>query len=278
MMKTDNPYQHLIEALTPPSGEIDSFIELGSILRSLDPQRINGLLLDLLHVVRERGSLPAQREGNVYLCRTDQFSLMLRFSGQGGRQPVYTANEFDAFVLNLSPNDVHIPRLECGLDRNNLHQRPPSLKRQDSDLVLKAHDVYDAPAFGDIIDIAAATPIAPLLIVHSPPRAHSTWTFDRDTLEPLQQVSTDLHASRMQMVLQLLQAMQQIDGLEEPLAKMVHSNMAGFARWDALKLLHRCAPQQALTALHQMAHSDRDASLREAARATLARTMDGDAA
>lgn len=270
-MKDINDFQTFMESLTAASNEDNGFSNLARPLANLGPGQISGLLAGLLREIRDQGRLPRQMEGHIYLHRGEMFSVLLRFAGLGARAMPYAANEYDAFIVNLSCNTLRIPRLKCSFGPGGGDVRPDAL-HPVSPLELEPLGVHYEAAFSSVLDFDAVEPQAPVLIVHSPPRAHTTWTFDRETREPLQCISTDLNASRIQLLLELLSAMD-TGGLEGPLEQLATSDLAGFARWDAVKLLHRRSPQKGMAILRRIAEDDPEPALRKAARATLEKVV-----
>lgn len=253
---------------TRRDGDLD-FGSVGQILSQITPRDVAALLRGLMTEVKQNGHLPMQREDHIYLYRERDFNLLLRFTGMGRSPQSYAANEYDAYLLNLSHREIEIPAFACSVDPARLDQRPEPL-RPLAPVVVPPHGLHFEPAFGSVLDLVSATPPAPILVVHSEHRAWTTWTFDPATLEAEQRISTDLHASRIQLAMMLLSEMQAA-GYEAPLAALATSRFAGFVRWDAVKLLHRRDRTQGFALLRQLADADADPEIREAARSTLKR-------
>ncbi|MEM9684851.1 MAG: hypothetical protein AAF942_16385 [Pseudomonadota bacterium] len=231
------------------------------------------MLRSLMLEIQRNGRLPMQREDHIYLYRERDINLLLRFAGTGGSTGEYSANEFDAYLLNLSHRPIHIPTFACSVDAQALDRRPVALRPAET-LILQPHGLHFEPAFGAVLDLLAATPAAPILVVHSERRAWTTWTFNAETLEAEQRVSTDLHASRIQLAMMLLEEMG-AGGFDDALEGLATSRFAGFVRWDAVKLLHSHDRSPGLDVLAKLAEDDEDPGIRQAAQKTLGKLPQG---
>jgi hypothetical protein len=246
---------HRIERVTGTEGF--AFSAVGDVLASLTKSDVTALLDSMLEEVKTSGRLPSVEENNVYLYRRPEFNLLVRFSDSGTRLTQLSANEFDAFVLNLSNRQLEIPVYRCRIDAADPGRRPGPLAVGDT-LRLAPRGLHGEAAFGNILDLDAA----------SEARAWTTWTFDRETLQPLQRVSTDIRASRVDLALRYL-AESNSPVPETVLQEIVESDYAGHVRWQAAKYLCRLNPETGLQALQVLSGDATDPGIQKAAQATL---------
>ena len=241
---------------------------IGQVLTELQPQDIGHLLNEMLTQLKNKGKLPTFSEDHIYLYREKEFNMFIRFAATGNLSPQLAANEFDAFILNLSPKIVKIPAYQSQLDINDLDKQPVALE-PIAPVEIANYGLHYIAAFETILDIPAASNTVPLLIVHSEKRAWSTWSFDRVTLHPLGRFCTDLRASRLQLALAFLQKLERSPEIVRELITLAPSDYAEFVRWEAIKYLYQLDPNKGLEVLQKVAFSDSNKNLRQAAQTTL---------
>ncbi len=210
-------------------------------------------------------------ENNVYLYQQPGIYLLMRFTHCKASSSALLASEVDAIVMNLSEKEVKVPLYHCNIQHNRLYEKPSPLKREN-DLLLASHQAYCLPAFSSILDFYDASQNAPLIIVHSNKKAKTTWAFDRDSLNPIRRISTDVRASRIRLTLELFQAMQ-VRRIKSLLEKLILSNYDANVRWEAIKYYYKINNKHTLPLLKKIAFEDCDPEIRRAAQKTLESIM-----
>ncbi|KND54541.1 hypothetical protein BPUN_4423 [Candidatus Paraburkholderia kirkii] len=231
------------------------FFDLTPLMNDLCRENIIELLNDVLERREITSSYELLSEDHIYLHRQKNFHLLMRFIGKSTRNTLY-ANEFDVFVLNPTTDVIAVPFYECQTNPDNMHQQK-KLRRLD-DIKLEPNKPYCFEAYKYILDFECDTQKdAFVLIAHSEPKGWLTWIYDRESLAPIESISTDLQASRIQLYVRLLGAMKSEQSVPT-LEKLATSNYANFVRWEAVESLSRINPSRCLTVLRQLAANDAD--------------------
>lgn len=243
------------------------FFSCANVLSKLTKQDFISLINNLLIMINENQKVSTSEEEHVYLYRQNGVNLLIRFANSATQGKMFLASEADAVLVNLSGTVLSIPFYKCSINPDDLAQRPKALEQQE-DVRLNSYEPFCLKAFSGILDFYQASRVAPLLIVHSDKRAWSTWAFDRESLEAVRRVSTDLRASRLQLTLALFQAMN-VKEINPILRSLILSNYAGNVRWDALKFYYQLDKEDATRLIKQLAESDDDPAVRRVAQKTL---------
>lgn len=243
------------------------FFDLAPIFSNLTRTDIISLMNHFLMEITANDKITD--ENKIYFYQQPGLHLLMRFTHRKSFSHSFLASEVDAIVMNLSEVELKVPLYQCNLHADRLHEKPDSLKRQE-DLILPSYLPVCLPAFTAIPDFYNASHNAPLLVAHSDKKANTTWVFNRDTLNPMRRVSTDVRASRIRLILELFQAMQVVKGIKLLLKKLILSDYDANVRWEAVKYYHKINGQSALPLLRQLAKQDVDPEIKRASQKTLA--------
>lgn len=230
-------------------------------------QLFNNILSDILEQAEKNGK-PAYSE-QTHLVAEGDFHLSLKMSGEGDRQRDTTlcVSDFDMILINLSSQTVSLPLYRTAIDPACPEKRPNPLQQPCSMDIVPYHP-YLFEAFSDTADIDFASMIAPVLVVHSKPRAPVTWVFDRTTLDPLYLTDNDLQRSRIQLAIRVIGdtgSVRQIATLKQ----LASSDINHVIRWEAAESVYKLDEQEGIELLqHQLTH-DAHPSIAKAARQTL---------
>ncbi len=243
------------------------FFDILPILESLKKDDIIEILNDLLERKDITSNYQLLSEDHVYLSRQHNFHLLMRLIGRSPSTTLY-ANEFDILVINPMNTPVSIPLYQCQVCED-LSQRPSALIRLE-DTILMPGKVYGFEAYKYILDFdTEAAQDAFILIAHSEPKGWLSWVYDKNSLEPIESICTSLQASRIQMYVRMLGAMNATQAVPV-LEKLAKSTYANFVRWEAVESLSLIDPQSTLELLDYLVKNDSDAQIIEAAEQSLA--------
>lgn len=254
--------QLLYEAINKPNA---CFFDLINVFCNLRKEEIVSLINNFLKEIIVSSKIIEQNY--IYFYQQPNVHLLMRFTKHKAAERTLSSSEVDAIIMNLSDKTVNIPKYYCSIDPNDLSTKPSALKQED-DLILSPYKPYCLSAFSSILDFHNASHKVPLIIVHSDKKSWSTWAFDRDSLEPVRRISTDIRASRIQLTLQLFQALQ-VREIEQILEKLILSNYDGNVRWEAMKYYYKINRDNALHLLQKIASQDNDPAIQRISQETL---------
>ncbi|MDC9596772.1 HEAT repeat domain-containing protein [Xenorhabdus anantnagensis] len=251
-------------------GDNPDFLNIASILSSLKKEDIVEILNDILEKREITSNYEGVSEDHIYLHRQNNFNLLIRLIGDGEQNTLYT-NEFDIFVINPTNTEIVVPCYEF-CSEQNIFQKPKPIKRVN-DCHFKPNKVYYFEAYKYILDFDfESSPNNFVLIIHSDPKGWITWIYNRETLEPIQSICTNLQASRILLYVRLLGEMKASQAIQ-CIENLTTSNYANFVRWEAVQSLSKIAPSNCLEILKILAENDQDPILKQAAIHSLEMTM-----